>query len=207
MRKASFSQYLQIGNLIDSGAISRELAQAIIEGRVDVRNAPSNGSQTLPPDHYLVHVTYAPVPSRSELEKEFSGNDSVSVVFDGRTWELHESCQGMDETSGDRAFWVAEPPSELLVDSEKIITWAATQKSDFAPRGYRPATHQEEIEFARKHPDLQRKLWIVALGSFALRDDGRNVAVLDSGSGGRVLRGDWLGGWWSSDDRFLLVRR
>lgn len=221
MRKATLEQLLQIGEMIRSGGLDREFVQAIIEGRVGIRNelvgepngahpyrsAPSNGIPALPPDHYLVHISYAPVPSRSELEKEYSGKDSVSVIFDGRAWELHESCQGMDETPGDRAFWVAAPPSEMLDDSEKIIAWAAAQKSDFAPKGYRPATHQEEIEFARKHSDLQRKYWIVALGSSAMDGGRRRVAVLRSDSGWRILNGHWFDDRRYSGLRFLLVRR
>lgn len=57
MRKATLQQYLQIGNMIESGAIDRSLAQAIIESSVVIRssigepegvhpyrNAPSNNS-------------------------------------------------------------------------------------------------------------------------------------------------------------------
>lgn len=38
MRKATLQQYLQIGNMIESGAIDRTLAQAIIEGGVVMRS-------------------------------------------------------------------------------------------------------------------------------------------------------------------------
>jgi hypothetical protein len=172
------------------------------------RSAPSNRDQALPPDHYLVHITYAAVPSRTELEKEYSDKNSVSEILDGRAWELHESCKGMDEAPGERIFWTAAPPVEMLDDSEKIIAWAAAQKSDFAPKGYRPATHQEEIEFARKHPELQKKFWIVALGSFAMDGGNRYVAVLRSASARRVLYDVcWFDFRWASGSRFLLVRR
>lgn len=47
MKKATLSQYLQIGAMIDSGAISRELAQAIIEGRITVSDKPEAPAVTV----------------------------------------------------------------------------------------------------------------------------------------------------------------
>jgi len=167
---------------------------------------PSNGNQALPPDHHLAYVAYAPVPPLTELEKEYSGRTSVSPVFDGRSWKKHESCQSIVEPPRERAFWLAVPPNETLRDSEKIIAWAAEQRTKFAPKGYRPATHQELVEFARKYPELQGQFWIVALGSFTFLNDRRVVAVLDTDRGKRVLGGDWCDYKWYAKYRFLLVR-
>jgi hypothetical protein len=205
-----------IGKIVDLAFVDWQAAQPKPVSRPEIGepngvhphgSAPSNGDQALPPDHYLVHVTYAPVPSRSELEKEYSDKNSVSEILDGRAWELHESCKGMDEAPGGRIFWTAAPPVEALDDSEKIIAWAAAQKSDFAPKGYRPATHQEEIEFSRRYPGLQGKPRIAALGSFAFVAGYRFVLILDCAPHRRILDGFLFVDRWDSDSRFLLVRK
>lgn len=78
-----------------------------------------------------------------------------------------------------------------------------------APDGYRPATAIEAIDFAAKHPELQRWSPIVALGSFTLGDgdDRRVVAVLDIDRGERGLGDGWFAGVWRADCRFLFVRK
>ncbi|MBI2475325.1 hypothetical protein HYV69_02770 [Candidatus Uhrbacteria bacterium] len=73
--------------------------------------------------------------------------------------------------------------------------------------GYRPATHIETYSFQKARPDLQRQFWIVALGSFALRGDGKYVAVLGSDSVGRIFGDSWFGNGWLADVRFLFVRK
>lgn len=149
--------------------------------------------------HYRAFVGYAAVPSMAELEKEF-GKNRVSSLFDGREWRIHASCVGMNETPGEKEFWVRHFGREI--DSEEVIVLA--DKDD-----YRPATHLEAVEFARAEPELQKQLWIVALGSFALSDgDGsRYVAVLSAVSDGRRLGDSWFGRRWSAGSRFLLVRK
>ncbi len=156
------------------------------------------GISELPPDHCRAYVDYAPLRSRSELEKDFSGEGSVSVVFDGRPWEKHDKCEGMDETPGERDFFVKH--FNRGIESEDAIV-------EMDKQGYRPATHLEAIAFAKAHPEFQRQFWIVALGSFALLDDRRRVAVLGAGGGRRVLDGGWFGGGWRAGGRFLFVRK
>lgn len=162
MDKATFDQYLELGQTIKTGQ-------------------------------------YAALPSVEALEEQFSGKDSVSAIFDGRVWENHESCVGIDETPGDREMLVKH--FGVRMTSDAVIAWADEN-------GYRVATHKEAIAFAAKNPELQRQYWIVALGSSALRDDGnRFVAVLGSVGRRRILDGNWFGGGWGGGDRFLLVRK
>ena len=178
--------------------------RATIDKMVDVVLAEWQAEQPQPkcpiadPDaHYRLHVFYAPLPSLAQLKEEF-GENNVSNLFDGRPWEKHASCEKMDETPGERDFlvkyWSRETESEATILEMDAL-------------GYRPATHQEAYEFQKAHPDPQRQFPIVALGSFALHGDLQYVAVLDSGSAGRVLGYDWFDGRWHARYRFLFVRK
>lgn len=148
-------------------------------GQDAVEPLPNGGM--LPANHYRVHVTYAPLPSFVELKREF-GEDNVSVIFDGRPWELHSSCAGMKKTPGDKTFLVKDFGREWK--SEEAIAWGRDQRTQVAPDGYRPATHDEEYEFHEAHPEL---LDLIALGSFAMDGDGRYVAVVWDNDGQRTL--------------------
>lgn len=148
------------------------------------------------PNHYKVYVDYE-MPSFADLEKEF-GKRNVSDIFDGRPFDLHPSCSDIDETPGERVFFVKHFGREI--ESEGVI-------NEMKYEGYRPATHAEAIVFAKAHPDLQREYPIVALGSFALYVGDRCVAVLRRSVTGRLLGGGRFDGGWSVGCRFLLVRK
>jgi hypothetical protein len=161
------------------------------------------GISELPPDHYRVPVSYEML-SRTELGGEFSGEGSVSVLFDGRPWKKHAACVGIDETPGNRVFFVKH--FNRVFNNEREIEDAI---AEMGRQGYRPATHHEAIAFAKTHPEPQWQFWIVALGSFALCVTGgyRYVAVLGADGGRRLLTGFWFDDRWSSDYRFLFVRK
>ena len=104
----------------------------------------------------------------------------------------------MDETPSDKVFLLKHFGRET--QSEGNI-------AEMDKLGYRPATHAEAYEFQKKQPDLQLKFWIIALGSFALGDGSRCVAVLGSDSGRRIFVGGWFDGRWRSGSRLLFVRK
>ncbi len=104
----------------------------------------------------------------------------------------------MDETPSDKVFLLKHFGRET--QSEGNI-------AEMDKLGYRPATHAEAYEFQKKQPDLQLKFWIIALGSFAVVDGGRCVAVLLGRSDGRVFGGGWFDYRWNSSGRFLVVRK
>lgn len=144
---------------------------------------------------YKVMVDYV-LPSPEAIKKTF---DWVSDLYDGRPWENHESCKGVDETPGIREFLLKHFGKAMT--SEHVLAWAEAN-------GYRAATLKEILAFVAAHPDLQRQFWIVALGSSALRDGGRQcVPLLSSDGDGRRLFGNWFGRRWNAGDRFLLVRK
>ncbi len=137
---------------------------------------------TLPPDHYRVYVTNAPLGTILEL-KEKSGYRSVSPLHDGRKWTRHAT-RVKDEAPGERIFWVADPPSEVKGDRELIIAWAELL-------GYQAAFETEAAEFADAHPDaLGHRTYILAFGSSAQNDTGYWCVASLSMSGSRRLFND-----------------
>jgi len=149
----------------------------------------------LPANHYRVHLTYAPMPSLADMKKEF-GKNNVSDIFDGREWELHSSCVGMDKTPGEKVFSLHDVGRSW--EREEQIAWGLAQRTAIAPNGYRSPTHDEEYEFQKAHPELSN---YVALGSSAQLDGGRCVAYVWSGGGQRIFGRYWV------DDRFGAGRR
>ena len=169
-------------------------------------------------DEYLIYVAYGPLTS-VELTQEFS-RGKVSYMFDGRPFQMHGSCMGVNQAPCHRVFWVAKPPSIVLRDnrkivSEKIIAWGDKQRPVFAPNGYRPANHLELFAFAKAR--IKITSLTVALGSFV--SDGENLCVIVLGTESMCLRGSntdsderffgcsLLENLWCSDHRFLFVRK
>lgn len=188
MAKGGTMKHLR--RVVNDNALQRHISDLIVP-------AGSVTPKPLAENEYLVPVSYAPLPSFADLEKEF-GNICVSNLFDGREWKDHSSCVGIDKTPCDAVFLVKHFDRET--GSEDNIT-------EMDKLGYRPATHIEAYEFQRKHPELQRQFRIVALGSFAMDDVRRCVAVLSGNSDRRIFGNDWVGSRWSAGFRFLFVRR
>jgi hypothetical protein len=97
----------------------------------------------------------------------------------------------------------------IAVDfNEAVTTEQAMKRLD--ELGLRPATIEELLALGAAKPDLQRKFWIVALGSSFVGSDGyRRVPFLRGRSDARGLdlyfgSPDWQ---WDGDSRFLAVRK
>ena len=76
-----------------------------------------------------------------------------------------------------------------------------------AENGFRPATEKEDIAFARANPGIQRRFWVIALGSFALDDiKHRCVTVLHGDDSRRILGGFWFEDKLPANARVLFVR-
>ena len=171
---------------------------ALVDKVFDLIVVPGTATKpVLDEGEYLVPIDYAPLPSKADLEKDY-GKDNVSVIFDGREFTYHASCVGVDQTPGERI---------MLVKHFGRNTESEANIAEMDKLGYRPATHIEACAFAKSNPELQRKFWIVALGSFALDGGRRCVAVLRSASGGRIFVSGWFDSGWSADYRFLFVRK
>ncbi|MEI7512637.1 MAG: hypothetical protein WCK01_04235 [Candidatus Uhrbacteria bacterium] len=218
-KKVTLDQYLQFGRMVSAGAVSCELMQAILEERVEIIEKPREqtgspyrggvpSSETREPigSSHRLHVSYAKLLGVKALEPEFSGKNSVSVLYDGREWTRHTSCAKIDQTPGERDFLVAEIPAEFL--GKRIDTIEDALAECFHPPGFRFAIETEAVEFAHDHQQLYRKNWIYALGSSALFDGGRRgVAMLYADGRDCFLGGGWVGDGLHDSGRLLLVRK
>lgn len=134
------------------------------------------------------------LPPLSTLKKQFF---YVSDLFDGRPWTNHESVPtGILPASLDRM--------ELICFNRKITSEEAIKEK---AETHRPATHEELYAYSQAYPEAGKGFWIVALGSFTVRDVDRRVAILDGSGAERNLGSVWFVAGWDADDRFLFVRK
>ncbi len=154
----------------------------------------------LPPDHYHLPISYRVMPSLARLKEKW-GKDNVSAIFDGRSFTLHASCEGMDRTPGEKTFYLHDAGDDW--QSEEQIAWGLKQRNAVAPDGYRPATQEETHEFSEAHPEL---VDYVGLGAFAMDGGDRYVAFVWRCRGQRLL-GHWFDGGWSRGARVLFVSK
>lgn len=166
----------------------------------------SAGGNGLPSDRHRVRVNRGPFPSMATLQEQFSKN-GVSELFSGKyEWTKHSSRMGANDVTAEEVVMVVKQFTDEEIkkmgglESENIIAWGL--KNDLVP------ADEKEIYAFGINPetcDLQRKFWLVGLGSSAMHGDGRVVAVLRSVSDGRILGHIWFDFRWRADDRFLFV--
>ncbi|QQR60353.1 hypothetical protein IPH19_02965 [Candidatus Uhrbacteria bacterium] len=151
----------------------------------------------LPADHYRITVTSTAIPAYAGLIANYG--DGVSRVWCEGDYklELHESLRELEPTTGDKVVFIKK--FDRHTSSEEAIEWGKSH-------GYRPAFPCEREAFSKANPDIQRKFWIVDLGSFLVDDGGRYVPVLCGSDGGRDLGRYLFGNEWHADVRFLFVR-
>jgi hypothetical protein len=107
------------------------------------------------------------------------------------------------EFTDDGAVEVEPVHLNRLMKTEEVL-------AELDRRGLRPATLPELLAFGEKHPDVQRKFPVVALGSVWAGPSGyRCVPCLSGYSGDRSLDLDWdePGDEWGGNYRFLAVRK
>jgi hypothetical protein len=198
-------QIAEIVTMLANGEYDREFAQAIIGHRVQIIDQPreQTGSpyrggplSDLPPHHYRITVTSTATPTYAELCKAY---DWVSELWDESkfTLELHVSLRKLTPSTGDKIIFLQKFDRDTT--SEDAIAWGQT-------RGYRLAFPAEREAFTKANPDLQKKFWIVDLGSFALHGDHRLVPVLNEDDGERDLGHYWFDDGWDAVNCFLFVR-
>lgn len=177
--------------LVKESQLQRQIADLIVPAGSVVTYQPHGEGE------YRAFVSYAPLPSKAQLEAEF-GKGNVSDIFDGRPFEKLASCLNMDETPEVKDF---------LVKCFGRETQSEDNIAEMDALGYRPATHIEAYEFQKVYPELQHQFWIVALGSFAKFDGRRFVAVLNADGFRRIFGSYWFGRRWGARGRFLFVRK
>lgn len=193
MRSATLEQYLEIGQMIGRGAISKELAQAIIEDRVVIRG--DIGS------FFVALVVYVQ-PEFEELKRMFPA--FVHPKYKNNRFDPIERCKNVP------TFIDSHPAFEYVHLNRHASTDEVLAEMD--SRRLRPALYEELLGFAERYPDEQWKYRIVALGSTACVSGDRAVAYLSNdGDGchgnGRGLDLGWVVCGWNEGFRFLAVRK
>lgn len=147
-------------------------------------------------DHYKITVTSTELPTYAELCEAY---DWVSEIWDETKFEqqLHESLRDITPPTG--KITVVVKKFDRHTTSEQALEWAAQN-------GLRPLFPWEREAFSKVNPDLQRKFWLIDLGSFA-GDGHRHVPVLGEDDDARRLGLRWFGNEWDADYRFLFVSK
>ncbi len=188
MTAATFDQYLQFGQMVSKGAVSRQLMQAMLEGRVlinpEVRRA----------ERFVVKVGYYQ-PRYRDLKKLFD-----VVTDDYRRGAIHfepiSVCQDVRT--------IGEPEISFELVSMGMESTSVDVLAHLEARELRPALHEELIAFSLAYPKMQLANPIVALGS----NLGGVVSVICSHREQRMLRTHRFGGpVWTPDFRFLAARK
>jgi hypothetical protein len=165
------------------------------------REMPYREAEALPPDHYRIRVNRGSLPPMAKLEEQFS-KGGVSCLFDGREWKRHASRMGANDVTAEEVI-VHVHDFGRPIDSEEAIAWGLEHD-------YLPADEKETyaVGIDSQTRDLQKRNWLVGLGSFALGDGGlRRVAVLFAVDGRRILDDYWFDFGWRASYRFLFVRK
>lgn len=200
-QKATMAQGIELLQMIQSGSLDRKMAQAIIEGRVEIIDRPSEqtgspyrGSPPGDAPSFRAEVIYTH-PSYADLEKAF---DWVYDGYKGIEFKPIDVCKDVSTESREIEF-------ELVHLNEDVSTDKALAELD--KQGLRPALYQELLAFAAKYPELQKQFPIVALGSVCRRSGHLYSPYVDWRGVERDLYFRWIGHGWHDDCRFLAVRK
>lgn len=189
MEKATIDQYLELGQMIKRGELTKPFVQAIIEGRVFVREPAPKGSE----------VVYALTIDRSQTLGDLISAGKYDWVNDDITQENFPvpSKDGTEEVE------------VVLVHLDECLTTDQV-KAELDRRGLKPASIVELLALGSAHPELQREFPLVALGSSWRHPDGYvYVPELWDDHGKRKLSLDYVhpGDTWDESNRFVAVRK
>ncbi len=198
-REVSKEQIGTVVSIIVAGKAPYDVVQGFIDKYKDApsRKRRKKGKNDLPPHHYRVTLGSTAMPTYADLKSAY---DWVSDAWDESKFklELHESLRNVTPSMGDKVVFLKK--FDRKTTSEKAIEWGKSH-------GYRLSFPAEREAFSKANPDLQRKFWIVDLGSFIVVDGDRGVPVLFvDGGGRRGLDVDWFDRGWHAGHRFLFVR-
>jgi len=169
--------------IVKEPALVDEIAKLIV-------NAKSAAADT-----FRAMVDYT-TPSYTELKTRF---DWVNDWYERVEFKAIDICRS-----------VSREPCEVEFVYVHMDRSASTDEilAEMEKRNLRPALYEEGLAFAKAHPDEQRKLPIVMLGSVCVGPAGdRSVACLSVVSGGRSLRLGVVEGDWGANYRFLAVSK
>ncbi|PIP60728.1 hypothetical protein COX00_01720 [Candidatus Uhrbacteria bacterium CG22_combo_CG10-13_8_21_14_all_47_17] len=156
-KRATSQEIANLLHLIEVGRVSQEMVRRIIDEQ-------SHDLARI----YRVTIQSTTQPTYIQISKTYEwsscwGEESSHI-------ELHESLQGITPPVGELQILVKSFPSDIR--TEEVLAWAKEN-------GYRVLFPHERERFLKKFPELQlqQKLWMVDLGSFARLCHERYVPV------------------------------
>lgn len=185
----------QISTMLANGEYYRQIQQLIGSGRIFI---DSEGEVfVLRPHYYRITVQSIDLPTYADLIANY-GEGNVSDVWEKSKYKLklHKSLRKVTPSTGDKIVFVKK--FDRAITSEKVIEWGKNN-------GYRLAFPAEREAFSKANPDLQRKFWIVDLGSFLDGNTNRHIPILCGSDNERILDFDLFDIEYGADDRFLFV--
>jgi hypothetical protein len=118
----------------------------------------------------------------------------------------HSSCENIDETSGERDFFVLEVP-EKFFGRQIGSAWDELAKH-FGELGYRFATEVEAEVFGTSDSSLGLKYAVLVLGSFVTYKGSRHGLRVNNRHGQNQKLSDcWGGEELVAGERLLVVRK
>lgn len=154
-------------------------------------------------NHYRLHVDYE-LASLVKLSQKYV---KYLCTFDeDRSWVRHSSCENIDETSGERDFFVLEVPEKFfgrLIGS----AWDELAKH-LGELGYRFAIEVEAEIFGTSDSSLGLKYSVLVLGSFVMYKGSRHALRVNNSDGQNQKLSDcWSGEELVAGERLLVVRK
>lgn len=198
---ASKAQIIEIVNQLGDGRIKAKLAQALIEGRVEVVERPREqiglpyrGGPPSDAPGFRAEVVYAQL-SYADLEKAF---DWVYDGYKSVKFTAIDVCKDVSMETREIEFELVHLNKDASTD---------TARAELDKRELRPALYEELLAFAAKYPELQKQFPIVALGSVCRYGGNLGSPYVNRSGAERGLGFGWLGRDWSGGCRFLAVRK
>lgn len=191
MSNATMSQYLQLGKMIQNGALTREFVQAVLEGRVEVRPVAASGPYLVSVDRSLTLVQMI----------EAGGYDDHKDAVESIT-ETRFPVDRSGSLQCEKDLFLVPPSRDGITTTE----W----KAELEANGWELEQTPELLALGAKHPDLQREHFIIAFGSSWRNPDGDLYSPVLWGDRGE-RRAD--AGWddpdyrWCLHDRSLVSRK
>jgi hypothetical protein len=184
--------------LLTQGVTSKQLLRVLQSERLQRRIANiivMDDPDSLRENERIINVDYTVKLDKDRLNAEFSRRVSQGLYDVGTRWSLHQACQPVDSTFGPRIM--------LLKCFERPAQHEANI-SEMYGMGYRPAVLHEIYAFGMTVPGLELVFDITTLGP---RTGDDCIPCLTNEYGSRCFSLRQIGAPWTSETRFLFVRR
>ncbi len=185
----------QIGSIVAllvAGKVPFEDAQAFVDKYKSMPSEKKRKQGVQIEGLYLIQVESTSMPDKQSLAAAY---DTIHGL-EYHDYGIHGSLQKILPSTGEKSAFLKKFDS--TVNSQFVVDWAKKN-------GFRLAFPWEREAFSRKFPDLQRRSWILDLGTCDRRYHYDSAVRLSGGpTYGRTL--SISDGRWRKHCRFLLIK-